>query len=335
MKTVVRPGIDLQSHNTIAAIGAFDGVHLGHRQLFKKALAIKEEVNLPVIAVTFHPHPKSLTRSKSRYATLITPLDEKKALLEGLGVDYFWAIPFTKDVSRMSPREFAGNYLRTQIKANLVVCGFNFGFGYKRQGTPERLMEFGEEMGFEVEVVPPYKVGGKVVSSTRIRQLLGAGDVEEAGRLLGRPYCVYGPIVRGDGRGRQMGTPTSNVSFPADKLMPKNGVYAVWVRGCGRELEPAVANVGVRPTFGGEHVRLEVHVPGFCGQLYGERMQVFFMKHIREERKFESKEILKKQIKTDIQTALSFLGTCGMGFPGRNSFTHIEAYDRIFYANLP
>lgn len=335
LKTVETPGVDVGSQQVVAAIGAFDGVHLGHRQLFETALEIKNRTSLPVMAVTFTPHPKSLVKSNNGYQTLITPPDEKKALLEDMGVDYFWAMPFTRDVSRVRPREFIRTYLRTLIKAQYIVCGFNFAFGHQRQGTPELLKQIGQEMGFEVSVVPPYTVEGEVVSSTRIRRLLSEGDMEGASKLLGRPYCIYGHIVRGYGAGRQMGMPTSNVCFPADKFLPKNGVYAVWIRGCGDEPVPAVANLGVKPTFGGSRIGLEVHIPGFNGQLYGGSMQVFFVKYIREERRFESRELLKEQVDMDVQTALSVLGAHGMEFPGKGLFTRIGAYDRIFYANIP
>jgi riboflavin kinase/FMN adenylyltransferase len=335
LETVVNPEQTPGNQRVIAAIGAFDGLHRGHKELFKTALKIKDKTGLPVVAVTFQPHPKSLIKSCREYTALLTTEQEKKMLLENMGIDYFWAIPFTVDVSRLSPREFIRHYLCTLVRAQHLVCGFNFTFGYRGQGTPKFLEEIGVDMGFKVTVVPPFTVHGELVSSTRIRQLLADGRVDEVIDLLGRPYCVFGEVVRGDGIGRQMGTPTSNIDFPCDKLLPTAGVYAVFVRDKGSEVRPAVANVGVRPTFGGSRTRVEVHIPGFSGELYGGSMQVFFMKYIRGERKFSSRELLRNQIEADIKTALSVLGPLGVEFPGRDSFTLIGAYDRISHANLP
>lgn len=316
MKIVVKPEEDPGTQKVIAAIGFFDGVHRGHRELFNTALAIKGKTNLPVAAVTFDPHPKSLIQPSDGYNTLLTPVHEKKALFEDMGADYLWAIPFTTDLLRLSPEEFIRRYLCSLIRVQHVVCGFNFTFGYQGQGTPQYLEQVGMDMGFSVSVVPPFTVGGEVVSSTRIRQLLADGNMEEAAELLGRLYCVYGDVVAGDGIGRQIGTPTANIGLPEDKLLPRNGVYAVLARCMEGRLRPAVANVGVRPTFSGSRTRVEVHIPGFSGQLYGKSMQVFFMKYIREERKFKTRELLKNQIEADIEEALLALGRCGGGFPG-------------------
>jgi riboflavin kinase/FMN adenylyltransferase len=316
LKIVVKPEEDLGTQKVIVAIGFFDGVHRGHRELFNTALEIKGKTNLPVVAVTFDPHPKSLIQPSDGYNTLLTPVHEKKALFEAMGVDYLWAIPFTTGLLRLSPEEFIKHYLCSLIRSQHIVCGFNFTFGYRGQGTPQYLEQVGMDMGFSVSVVPPFTLGGEVVSSTRIRQLLADGNMEEAAELLGRPYCVHGDIVAGDGIGRQIGTPTANVGFPEDKLLPRSGVYAVLARCMGGRLRPAVANVGVRPTFSGSRTRVEVHIPGFSGQLYGKSMQVFFMKYIREERKFKSRELLKSQIEADIEAALLALGRCSVGFAG-------------------
>jgi riboflavin kinase/FMN adenylyltransferase len=330
LRIVETPEVDVGAQPVIAAIGTFDGVHLGHMQLFETALDIKAATGLPVMAAGFHPHPKSLVKSGNDYEALLTPLEEKQALLEDMGLDYFWAIPFTREVSQLSPREFTHIYLRNKIRAEHIVCGFNFAFGYKRQGNPQVLRKLGQEMGFEVSVVPPYTIDGEVVSSTKVRQLLSQGDAERAAALLGRPYCIYGPATKGQDIYMETGIPAWQVLFPADKFLPKNGVYAVWAR-ASKQLYPAVVSLGTS---------LEVHIPIFARDLQtvslqGEGMQLFFMKHIKGERRFESRVHREKQMKTDLEAALAVLKPHGTAYHDRGLFTPIGAYDRIFSADIP
>ncbi|HHW18433.1 MAG TPA: bifunctional riboflavin kinase/FAD synthetase [Firmicutes bacterium] len=340
MKTVTDPASELKDSEVIVAAGVFDGVHLGHQELFKAALEAKRKLGIPVLALTFYPHPRTLMEPSGNYYTLLTPEPEKMALVQALGVDYYWAVPFTRDLSKLSPRRFVEDHLCRILRTKHVVCGFNFTFGYKGQGKPRDLETMGNELGFTVSVVPPYRVGGEVVSSTRIRQELCRGSVEEAGACLGRPYCVYGTVVKGDGIGNRMGFPTSNIAVPGDKFLPANGVYAAWVRmrasnGAGSsDSRPCVVNIGTRPTFGGKDTRVEVHIPGFAGELYGKTLQVFFAKRIREERKFPDLMALKRQIQEDVGMALAWLEAQNP-LVKAFSFTLIGAYDRIFHANLP
>jgi riboflavin kinase/FMN adenylyltransferase len=376
LRIVETPEVDISEQPVVAAIGAFDGVHLGHIQLFETALEVKSRTGLPVMAVGFHPHPKSLVKSGDDYDALLTPLEEKQALLADLGLDYFWAIPFTREMAQLSPRDFAHTYLRRMIRAQHIVCGFNFTFGHKRQGNPQVLRELGHEMGFEVSVVPPYTIEGEVVSSTKIRRLLSQGDVEGASLLLGRPYCIYGPATEGTDVYRRIGMPTCKVDFPADKFLPKAGVYAAWARawagaprdaaGCKgaalcRDLYPGVASLATtrgcwkssdsRET-GESTVSLEVHLPEFgawaCSQGIPDMgalqsMQLFFVKHIREERRCEGKQHLEtkerleehqeERMKADIQAALAALAPRDTGCRDGGLFTRISAYDRILNAD--
>ncbi|HOK64441.1 MAG TPA: bifunctional riboflavin kinase/FAD synthetase [Bacillota bacterium] len=314
----------------IAAVGVFDGVHLGHKELFRTALDLKKDTQLPVAAVTFSPHPKVILNENNCIFGLLTLEEEKKALLEVMGIDYYWAVPFSREVARLSPEEFVDNYLCAYMETKYIVCGFNFTFGYKGAGTPRYLKSIERDKGFEVKIVPPFEIEGEVVSSTRIRELISDGDVERANRFLGRPYCVYGEVIKGNGVGGQIGVPTSNIDFSPNKLIPRRGVYAVFARLVCGELMPAVANVGVRPTFGGVHTRMEVHIPGFSKELYGEKMQVFFLKYLREEQKFASPYSLKEQIQSDIEEALLVSKSqLRQGFD-LDSFTLLSAYDRIF-----
>lgn len=324
--------LDLARSGAIATLGDFDGVHLGHLALFSEAASFRARSGLPVVAMTFHPHPRTLTGDPNGYTRLLTPPAEKAALIEDAGAGYLLTVPFTREFASTPPYDFAKAYLRDDLHAKRVVCGFNFTFGFRGEGKPEDLVRWGQELGFAVSVVPAFAAGTTTVSSSRIRTALADGDVAEAARCLGRPYCVFGTVVPGDGRGRRIGIPTSNVQVPPDKLLPANGVYAAVARVIVTSDESgapairsglAVVNVGTRPTFDGDGVRLEVHIPGFEGRLYGRTMQVFFLQRLRDERKFPGVASLLGQVEKDIVTAREAAQHKG------SSFTVPLAYDRM------
>ncbi|HHW27083.1 MAG TPA: riboflavin biosynthesis protein RibF [Firmicutes bacterium] len=325
--TRVEPGTEV-----IAALGVFDGVHAGHQALLREAVRLKEKLNIPACAVTFHPHPKSVLANSEAPVSLLTPPEEKRELISDLGLDLYWQMDFTRDLAQTPPVDFVRRYLIEAIRVRHVVCGFNFTFGDKGRGKPEDLVKLGNEYGFQVSVIPPFTAGGEVVSSTRIRADLEAGRVGDAWDCLGKPYCVYGTVTRGDGRGRAIGIPTSNVLVQEGKMIPGNGVYAAWVRArCtdGTRLEgAAVVNVGIRPTFGGNDVRVEVHIPGFSGELYGQKIQVFFVRRLRDERAFVDAGALRIQVQEDVVLALSD-PRLRPGSGKTPSFTLPEAYDRM------
>ncbi len=335
LKTVELPQRDMESKPVVAVVGTFDGVHLGHEQLFKTALGIKRKTGLPVMAVTFTPHPKSLLKLDNGYQTLISPLNEKRVLLAALGVDYFWAICFTKAVSEMEPEEFVLSYLSETAKAQYIVCGFNFRFGYKRQGTAKMLEQIGRQIGIQVSIVPPFMLEGNVVSSTKIRHMLYRGDIEGASRYLGRPYFVNGYVKDKFYDKNDVNIFGANIGFPSDKILPKDGIYAVYVRTPGQELLPGLSKIGASDDISGEDRMLQVYVPNFSSQSEQRSMQVFFMKYIREERGRKCEEFDKGLITTDMENAISLLDSYGSEFPFPDLFTHTRAYDRISYANLP
>ena len=331
---------------TIAALGVFDGVHLGHLALFSEAAAFRAETGLPVVAMTFHPHPRTLTGQPNGYARLLTPPAEKAALLQDAGADYLLSVPFTRELASTPPLQFAREFLAAKLNARRVVCGFNFAFGHRGAGTPDDLVRWGSDLGYSVSVVPPYLAGGEAVSSTRVRTALAAGDVDGAARCLGRPYCLHGRVAAGDGRGHSIGIPTSNVDVPPDKLVPGNGVYAALARVMASPCEggaagtsqgiqeyPAVVNVGVRPTFGGEGVRVEAHIPGFEGNLYGRVMQVFFIARLRDELKFPDAVSLRTQVEEDVRRAAGTARKAALC--KASSFTIPGAYDRMLASSLP
>ncbi len=333
---IVEDGNTGTKNGVVAALGVFDGVHAGHQALFREAMAQRDRLGIPAMAVTFHPHPRALIGGPECSVTLLTPPPEKIALIEDLGLDYFWPISFTRELANTSPEDFVRRYLVDTVKVRHVVCGFNFSFGKGGKGKPADLERLGQEHGFSVSVVPPFEVRGEVVSSTRIRADLDAGRVGDVEEGLCRPYCLWGTVIRGDGRGKTIGIPTSNVDVPQGKALPGNGVYSALVRAslsgeaAGRRLleRPAVVNIGIRPTFHGKDTRVEVHIPGFRGSLYGERIQVFLIRRLRGERAFPSVEQLRAQVEKDILAA----GQEPLQKPGagqRASFTVPKAYDRM------
>jgi riboflavin kinase/FMN adenylyltransferase len=281
-------------------IGNFDGVHLGHQELLRRTVARANATGTSSVALTFTPHPIRFFSPRARFYE-ITSLEEKAALIARFGIDTLVVEPFTGEVGRMWPAEFAREVLARRLRARHVVVGYDFTFGRNRTGSPAMLGEIGRELGFEVEVVPPLVRGGLIVSSTRIRDLLLAGRVREAEELLCRPYRVSGPVITGAGRGRKLGYPTANIQY-AQELLPLPGVYVVEAE-IARIRYRAVASVGFNPTFGENSLGVEVHLLDFDRDLYGQEVSVYFRDRIRDERKFKSVEELVRQIEKDVRYA--------------------------------
>jgi riboflavin kinase/FMN adenylyltransferase len=264
------------------ALGTFDGVHLGHRRVIEAALAAGPQVAV----VTFDPHPRVALGNR---VELISTLERRLELIEALGVTETLVVPFTPDLSLMTPEEFARSILEP-LGTKVVVAGLNFRFGRGRSGDLELL----GELGFDARPVP--LVEG--VSSSRIRQLAGAGEVGRAAKLLGRPVEVEGTVVAGDARGGTLGFPTANLAVPADLLVPAFGIYA------GEALGHRTAtSIGVNPHYGGEERRIEAFLLDYEGDLYGRRLVVELWERLREERSFDSEEALIEQIGRDVEAA--------------------------------
>ncbi len=286
-------------------IGNFDGVHLGHRELLRRTVARAGAAGAAAVALTFTPHPVRFFSPRSRFYEITTP-EEKAELIGQTGIDTLVVEPFDGEVGRMWPADFAREVLARRLRARWVVVGYDFTFGRNRTGSPASLAELGRELGFDVEVVPPLMRGGAIVSSSRIRELLLAGRVREAGELLCRPYRLSGAVVTGAGRGRKLGFPTANVQY-TQELVPLPGVYVVEAEVDGVRRR-GVANVGFNPTFGENSLGVEVYVLDFDGDLYGKSMSVSFRDRIRDERKFKSPDELARQIAKDVQYAREFGG---------------------------
>lgn len=283
------------------AIGAFDGVHLGHRRLIDEVVAQAAQRGLESLAVTFEPHPLRVLRPDLA-PPLLTSSEEKAELIAARGVQTLLVHPFDAAFAATPPAEFITRYLRDELRAVLAMVGFNFSFGAGGKGTPQFLLEHGRAAGLEVEIIPALKCGGVTVSSTAIRRAVAQGDVEQAARLLGRPYAVRADVRHGDGRGAKLGFPTANLAAPADRVVPANGVYVVGVS-VGGQRWGGVANVGLRPTFGGGERGIEAHLLDFAADLYGKPVEVAFLKRLRDEMTFRSADELRSQIAWDVRRA--------------------------------
>jgi riboflavin kinase/FMN adenylyltransferase len=285
---------------SVLALGAFDGIHLGHRAILGTAVARARARGLQAVACTFDPHPMEVLQP-GRAPLPITTLDERLALIGPTGIDGSVVLGFDRAMAAVEPEAFVRTTLLGLLRAQEIVVGFNHTFGRGAGGNAKLLRTLGDTLGFQAHVVPPLTLDGVPVSSTEIRGALQQGDVERAARFLGRAYDVAGDVVQGAGRGRTLGFPTANVA-PERPLLVKTGVYACRVERDGASLE-AVANVGVRPTFGDLGLALEVHLLDFTGDLYGERLRVAFTRRLRDERKFPSVEALREQIAADVEAA--------------------------------
>jgi len=296
---------------TILTIGNYDGVHLAHRHICAIIKEAASERGARSAVLTFAPHPLSVV-APERCPPLMTTLDEKLARLEAQGIDATIVQPFTPGLAAMTAEEFVGSIVHEKVKVEMVYVGFNFHFGKGRKGNIDLLREEGDRLGFETRIIPAFEFEGSRVSSSNIRKLLISGDVGAAAQLLGQPHLIEGPVVKGEGRGRQIGIPTLNIDYPP-VLIPANGVYACWVQIGGREAPrlPAVTNIGKRPTFGGEKISVEAHLLEGGRNLYGEIVRVEFVARLREERKFSGPEALVAQIHQDIETGREQLQAAG------------------------
>ncbi|WP_040228154.1 bifunctional riboflavin kinase/FAD synthetase [Bhargavaea cecembensis] len=284
------------------AAGFFDGIHRGHQKVIRHALEAARNEGLTPAVMTFDPHPSAVLGNREG-VTYITPMEQKIEILRNMGIEAVFVIRFTKAFASMTPGEFVDSYVKG-IGIRHITTGFDFTFGKFGKGTPDDLERLADG-AYEVSVIGKVEDHGEKISSTRIRQLLAEGEVEEAARLLGRPLMTDGTVVEGDKRGRLIGFPTANVN-PADgSCLPAPGVYAVYFEWDGNRY-PGVLNAGYRPTFKDPDktsLSVEVHLIGFDGDLYGKQARILWMDRIREERRFDGVEALKEQIGRDKEEA--------------------------------
>jgi riboflavin kinase/FMN adenylyltransferase len=289
----------------VVALGNFDGVHLGHQAVVRRAVEEGREKGLRVVATTFDPHPRAVLWPGNE-PKLLTTLEVRKELLLGCGVDEVHVITFDRELSKKSPGEFVREVLVGEIGAAVVVVGENFRFGYKASGDIGVLRRCMQETGGNAHAVPTYG-SGEDISSTRIRKLIANGEVREAASLLGRPYLLRGEVVEGDRRGRTIGFPTANVLSDERALVPARGVYVGYVR-VGGERHGACTNVGTAPTFDRRESKVEAYLLGYEGDLYGKVVDVTFEERLRPEKRFSGIGELKEQIARDVAEARRVVG---------------------------
>lgn len=294
--------------NGILTIGTFDGVHTGHQEIIRRINQLAADINGENIILTFHPHPRMVLQPDDTSLKLLNTMDEKISLLSKYGVDNLILAPFSKEFSQISAQEYVEDFLWRKIHPRKVVVGYNHEFGRNRSGNIALMREMSRTLGFEVVEIEAQTWENISVSSSKIRNALTAGDLETANSLLGHYYSVTGKVVRGDQRGKKIGYPTANISVrDPQKLIPANGVYAVKVEVDGAAYG-GMLNIGLRPTFNGQHETIEAHIFDFAQNVYGTEITVEFVAAIRNEMKFKSAEELTKQLAKDKKTSLKILG---------------------------
>ena len=288
----------------VAATGFFDGVHLGHRQVIDQLCAVARQRGEESVVVTFWPHPRSVLQQDADRLRLLTTLDEKRERCLACGVDRFEVLPFSRAFSQLSAETFVREYLVDRFGVTTLILGYDHRLGHDSFDTPEQMSEVVARCGVTPVRVPAVAVGSGAVSSTQIRDALAAGDVVRAEAMLGYRYSMCGVVVAGNRIGRTLGFPTANMQlYEPLKLVPGNGVYAVWVDVLGRRCK-GVCNIGTRPTVGQGGARtIETHILDFDEEIYGLDLRIAFCARLRDERRFDSLDLLKRQLALDCQKA--------------------------------
>jgi len=297
--SIIKPDRD-----TVFTIGVFDGVHLGHRSLLNTLKERAKENGRLSGLITFRTHPERITAGS--YIAWLDELDAKLETIRELGVDIILAVEFNDELKKLTAKEFV-KLLQKHLRMKGLVIGPDFALGKNRDGNIEQLQLLGKELGFSVEVVPPYYLDGEEVKSSLVRQTLSAGDMHKVTRLLGRPFNIVGKVVKGAQRGRVIGFPTININVGPEMAAPPNGVYASMTNIDG-EVYNSVTNVGTNPTFEGKKRLAETHIIRFGGgDLTGRKVEIDFIEKLRDEKKFDSVTDLVAQIKKDVALAKSIL----------------------------
>jgi riboflavin kinase/FMN adenylyltransferase len=297
----------IKENNIVITVGSFDGLHIGHFKIIDELLKKSSELNGKSVLLTFEPHPRQVV-SKDNTIQILTTLEEKKNLLEKAGVDFLIVQNFTREFSEMTSDEFIKKVLVNDVGASHIVVGHDHKFGRDRLGDADKLRQLGDNYGFGVTSVDAEKINGEIISSTLIRKALFEGDIDKANLFFGRNFSFGGIVVKGAQRGRTLGFPTANIKLDDPrKLIPKRGVYAVKC-GCQSDKLKGIMNVGMRPTFENKtELVIEVHLFNFSKDIYGDKISVDFIKRLRDEKKFESKEQLIHQIELDKLEAIKIL----------------------------
>lgn len=307
MQVITDSEKNVNLNNSIVTIGTFDGLHVGHKEIIETLKQNAKIDKLTSVVITFFPHPRSII-TKNFDHKLLTPIDEKKVLFNKWGIDYLYIINFTKDFSKKTYKEFFDEILINKVGAKHLVIGYDHKFGKDRAGNIEKLKEYTEESKIGLTIVGPKEIKSENVSSTKIRDALLDGNLDKANEYLGRSYRMEGIVVEGAKRGRTLGYPTANLGLKDNnKLIPKNGVYLVKVI-LENSTHYGVVNIGLRPTFNNAHEPItEVFILDFDEDIYGEKITVDFLKRLRDEKKFSSKEELEVNIKNDVELSKKYI----------------------------
>ena len=288
----------------VVAIGNFDGVHVGHQILFRKAAKLARASGGTAIAFTFEPHPLKVL-APNKLPSLLTTFRKKMELIEECGIDLVVCADFNRQFSDQHPRDFARDILAEAIGVKEVIVGFDYAFGRGREGTVRYLKQMGKEYEFRTHIINPVKLNGHLVSSSYVRELIEDGKVEAASEFLGRYYSIPGPVIEGYKTGQAIGFPTANLDTSRIKI-PGTGVYAVWIK-LQAKIYNGVVNVGFNPTFGRDTLSVEAHIFDFDEKIYGQEIEIVFIRRIRSEINFKSADQLVEQIRKDIKTAKTIL----------------------------
>lgn len=291
---------------TVSAIGFFDGIHQGHQKVITTAVKEAEKKGMDSAVITFHPHPSVVLKKNTKQVQYITTLKEKQEVLQELGVDRLYIITFNDQLSKLSPQEFVDHFI-IGLHIKHLVAGFDYSFGYKGKGNMNNISDYSNEK-FTWQKIDEVSLDDEKVSSTRIRQELKEGNVDKVHQLLNRPYQSAGMVIRGAQRGRELGYPTANIDVPNDSLLPRQGIYAVYVWVKNQRYE-GMANIGTNPTFTEDRqdVSVEVYIFDYSNDLYGEELIIEWLNYVRPEEKFDTVEALIDRMKQDEQEIRSYL----------------------------
>jgi len=290
---------------SVAAVGNFDGVHRGHRELFRRVTDTARGLGLPAVVVTFDPHPLRVLRPDDRRFCLITTAEQKRDLIAENDIDLLLVIPFTPAFAELSAERFVREVLHGFLGVQAVVIGHDYAFGKGREGNERFLVQLGSELGFSVTALDPVGEGGCLFSSSAVRKLVGQGAVAEAQQILGRCHRIGGQVVHGREIGRSIGFPTANI-ITGNELIPADGVYAVWVEVAGTRYMGA-CSIGINPTFAGGSHTIEVFLFDFCADLYGQELIIHFVDRLRAVERFPDLPSLLEQINADVTRARQIL----------------------------
>lgn len=299
--------VKLENKGSAVGLGNFDGLHVGHMALVNTLIDEARLGDLESVVYTFTKHPENIIRKKL-FTPLLTSVAKKIELLNETALDYIFFDEFDEIYSRMEPERFVKEVLVERLGAKVVVAGFNYRFGYMGQGDVDLLKRLGEKMGFKAVILPPIKIDRQIVSSTLIREYISKGNMEKVHTYLGRHFSITGEVLDGKHLGRKIGFPTANLQPEQYLIMPRTGVYITKTLYNG-EIYNSLTNIGFNPTFGGvERISAETHIIDFDKDIYASNIEVFFLKKLRDERKYKNATELTEQIKSDIRQAKEYFG---------------------------